>query len=67
MIAVGVASPSAHGQAMTRTEMKIVSEKTSDSPAISHAAAASTAMTKTTGTKYPDTMSAILAIGAFDP
>ncbi len=67
MIAVGVASPKAHGQAITKTEIKIVNEKATDSPEINHASPATTAIPNTIGTKYPDIISANLAIGAFVP
>ena len=68
IIAVGVARPNAQGQAITNTAIKIVSENTGVSPPIKyHANADKVAITKTIGTKYPETISAICAIGAFEP
>jgi len=68
IMAVGVARPNAQGQAITNTAIKIVKANTSVSPpAKYHANADNTAITNTTGTKYPETISAICAIGAFDP
>ena len=67
IIAVGVASPSAHGQAITNTAINIVSANTSPDPLIYHARPATIAITITIGTKYPEIVSAILEIGAFDP
>ena len=51
IIAVGVASPRAHGQAITSTDMKIVSENLTPSPAIYHPSPDNSARTITTGTK----------------
>ena len=68
MIAVGVASPNAHGQAMTRTEMVIVRANTHDScPRKYQASPETRAKTITIGTNTPETLSASLAIGALDP
>ena len=67
IIAVGVARPSAHGQAITRTETKIVRANAKLSPLINHKRAAIKAITNTMGTKYPETVSAIFAIGALRP
>ena len=66
MIATGVASPNAHGQLMTKTDMPLASEKPTLCPAISHTAMVRAAIIMTTGTKMPDTLSAVLAIGAFE-
>jgi hypothetical protein len=66
-MAVGVASPKAHGQAITSTDTKIVSEKTRDWPEMNHKRAATTAIAITVGTKYPEITSASLAIGALEP
>ena len=65
MTAVGVARPSAHGQAITSTEVKIRSAKERLSPAISQTAAAISATDITTGTNTPDTRSASREMGAF--
>ena len=68
IIAVGVASPRAHGQAITNTEINIVSENTKSFwPIKYHASALSKAIPNTVGTKYPDTVSANFAIGALLP
>ena len=67
MIAVGVASPSAHGQAITSTATAWTSAAVA-SPASHHVAANVTAaITTTTGTKTPDTRSASRWIGALLP
>ena len=65
IIATGVASPSAHGQLITSTEMPLASAKPTVSPAISHAIIVMIAIVITAGTNTPDTLSAIFAIGAF--
>ena len=68
MIAVGVAKPSAHGQAITSTEIVIVRAKIHDSwPKKYHNKPESTAKTMTIGTKTPEILSANLAIGALEP
>ena len=68
MMAVGVASPSAQGQAITRTATNMVSTKDrSLPPTVHHRRAAARAMTMTAGTKYPATVSANLDMGAFLP
>ncbi len=68
MIAVGVASPSAHGQAITRTEIVIEREKIQDScPKKYQARPEMTANPITIGTKTAETRSANCAIGAFEP
>ena len=67
-MAVGVANPSAHGQAITNTEIVIVKAKTQDScPKKNQARPAKIASTMTIGTKTPETLSANCAMGAFDP
>ena len=68
VIAVGVASPSAHGQAIMRTAMKLTSEcvnvasATNNQPANVRRASA-----MTEGTKTDAILSARFWIGAFDP
>ena len=64
MIATGVASPSAHGQLITSTEMALARAKAMPSPASIHAAQVTRAMQRTAGTKIPLTLSAVFAIGA---
>ncbi len=67
MIAVGVASPSAHGHAITSTATACTSAVAA-SPAIHHVAKnVTTAMARTIGTKMPETRSAVRWMGAFDP
>ena len=67
MIAVGVASPSAHGQAMIRTATAAVNASFAEWPVRSHAASVVSAITNTIGTKIADTRSASRCTGAFDP
>ena len=74
MIAVGVASPRAHGQAMTKMPTKesiplvTASEKGRNcKPITSHISNVSTAITSTTGTNTPEIRSATFCIGARDP
>ncbi len=64
IIATGVASPSAHGQLMTSTEIPRANANPISFPASSHTIMVITAMVITAGTKIPDTLSAIFAIGA---
>ena len=64
IIATGVASPSAQGQLITSTEMPRARAKPIFWPAKSHTNIVITEMAITAGTKTPDTLSAILAIGA---
>ena len=64
MIATGVASPSAHGQLITSTDIPRASANPADCPAISHANIVSAAIHITVGTNTPDTRSAAFAIGA---
>ena len=49
---------------MTSTETRIVRAKAKPSPLASQKPAESTAMTMTTGTKYPEMISASRAMGA---
>ena len=64
MIATGVASPSAQGQLITRTDTALATANPKLCPAISHTISVRTAIPITAGTNTPDTRSAILAIGA---
>ena len=64
MIATGVASPSAHGQEITKTLIAQERANSNSAPAASHAIAVISAIVITTGTKIPAILSAILAIGA---
>ena len=67
IMATGVARPNAHGQLTTKTEIALVSESpTSELTAIQITKTIAD-MTNTAGTKIPETLSAILAIGALDP
>ena len=65
MMATGVARPSAQGQLITSTDIALARAKPVSAPASSQITRVSRAMPITTGTKTPDTRSAILAIGAF--
>ena len=65
MIATGVASPSAHGQLITSTEIPLAIAKPNSFPRSIHTMVVMTAIEITTGTNMPDTLSAIFAIGAF--
>ena len=66
MMETGVASPSAHGQAMMRTATATTRACASrgSGPTIAHTANATTAMAMTTGTKTAATRSAIRWMGA---
>ena len=64
MIATGVASPSAHGQLITRTEMPLARAKPNGLPTSSQIIVVIMAILITAGTKTPETRSAIFAIGA---
>ena len=64
MMATGVASPSAHGQLMTRTEIPLASANPNVFPTRSQMIVVMTAMLITAGTNTPETRSAIFAIGA---
>ncbi len=65
MMATGVASPKAHGQLITSTEIPLASAKPIPCPAKSHTIVVTTAMPMTAGTNTPDTLSATFAMGAF--
>src|SRR5699024_2311501 len=67
IIAVGVARPSAHGHAIIKMEITIVKAKSPVSPPKYQAEPEIIASTITIGTKYPEIISAILAIDAFEP
>ncbi len=62
--AVGVASPRAHGQAMTRTDTAAVNACSVSPVAMSQPTRVSSAITSTTGTKTAETRSARRWIGA---
>ena len=64
-MATGVARPRAHGQLITRTDIPRESTNAVSFPAIIHTIIVISASTSTVGTNTPDTLSAILAIGAF--
>ena len=65
MMATGVARPKAQGQLMTKTAIPRAAASPTGAPKASHTAAVMAARAMTTGTKTPDTRSAILAMGAF--
>ena len=65
MIATGVARPNAQGQLITRTEIPLARAKPTLSPARIQPIIVIIAIVITAGTKIPDTLSAIFAIGAF--
>ena len=65
IIATGVASPNAHGQDITNTEIARSSAYTKLAPASNQPIITMTEITMTTGTNTPEILSAILAIGAF--
>ena len=60
----GVASPKAHGQLITSTEIALVSENARSFPKIDQIINVTIEIPITVGTKMPDTLSAILAMGA---
>ena len=64
MIATGVARPRAQGQLITSTEIPLARAKAKVCPVRSQTMVVITAMVITVGTNTPDTLSAILAIGA---
>ena len=64
MSAVGVASPSAQGQAMISTATAAVNASAADAPKASQPASVSSARTITTGTKIAETRSASRCTGA---
>ena len=66
MIANGVASPNAHGQEITSTEIATLRANSNVAPHASQTIAVTRAMPMTTGTNIPLTLSASLPIGAFD-
>ena len=65
IIATGVASPSAHGQLITNTEMPLASAYAKSFPRNSQTRRVTSEMLITTGTNTPETLSATFAIGAF--
>ena len=65
IIATGVASPKAHGQEITSTEIPRSKANPTPFPSNNHTAIVTSAIAITTGTKTPETLSAIFAIGAF--
>ena len=67
IIAVGVARPSAQGQDMTRTAMPQLKANSNVAPTSSQTTVATTATAITAGTNTPLTLSASLAMGAFEP
>ena len=64
MMATGVASPRAQGQEITSTEMPLARAKPMVCPSSSHTRVVTRATPMTAGTKTPETLSAILAMGA---
>ena len=66
---IGVASPSAHGQAITRTATAVTTAKLirGSGPARAHTKNVTTETRITAGTKYPATTSTVLWIGGFVP
>ena len=65
MIAAGVASPMAHGQAMIRTVTATSSDSSNECPVTIQPTSVTIAITITTGTNTSDTRSARRSIGAF--
>ena len=65
MMATGVASPSAHGQLITRTATARESEVPMSEPSSDHTMKVTAATAITAGTNIPEILSAIFAIGAF--
>ena len=66
IIATGVARPRAHGQLITKTDILLAMANPKSFPAIIHTNKVMRAIINTIGTKIPDTLSAIFAIGAFE-
>ena len=64
-IASGVAKPKLHGHATTNTVTNVLNAVPKSYPKIKYAIKLIIAIIITTGTKYPEIWSAILAIGAF--
>ncbi len=67
IIAVGVASPIAHGHAITSIDITILNTKYISFPKTAHKIPVISATPMTIGTKYKEILSASLAIGAFLP
>ncbi len=67
MMAVGVARPSAQGQAMMSTATAAVNARSAGWPVRSHTASVPTATAITTGTKIAETRSASRWTGALEP
>ncbi len=67
MMAIGVARPSAHGQAMTSTLTARSIARSNGALASIQPAKVRTAMAMTTGTKIPLILSAMRAMGALEP
>ena len=65
MIATGVASPSAHGQLTTSTQIPLASANPTVWPTASHISVVTIAIAMTTGTNIPEIVSASFATGAF--
>ncbi len=65
IIATGVASPRAHGQLITRTDIPRARANPRLLPLRSQITIVTAAIPMTVGTNTPDTLSAIFAIGAF--
>ena len=65
--AIGVASPSAHGQAMTTTEMPVMSARSSGAPRASQKTSVAAARTSIAGTNTPTTRSATAWMRGFAP
>ena len=66
MMATGVASPSAQGQLITRTEIPLARAKPKLSPTSIQMRIVAAAIINTAGTKMPETLSATLAMGALE-
>ena len=67
MIAVGVARPNAHGQAMTTTAVKAINAKVKLLPSMkNHTRNVATATMRTNGTNQLEILSAVACIGAFE-
>ena len=65
IMATGVARPSAQGQLITSTDMALAMAKLNCLPAMSQPISVMTAIPITAGTNTAETLSAILASGAF--
>ena len=66
-IAVGVARPKAHGQAMMRTAIAFPSAIGTEGPNTIHTPNVNAAIPMTQGTKTPEILSASRCTGAFEP